>query len=241
MSLSPVIYNHGWPQSFTAETTLATNMANDPSGPGEPEFGSILNALVASGRAVYFPFTGSNWGHPTVTSPSVGGTAQTAFDDVAQQAALDGFGSPRVSLFSVSMGGCDGLNWAWRNPTKIDKAYFLCPLVDFGSTWDTALAQPGELNIQGSMTSVWGGANKTAFLANAASGNPNANWSYLTNLAHRIKVVHFYEDEVVPFTMAEAFWSAVGVEVEAHHGSHFFLSTWATWSSYSVPTWFNSN
>jgi pimeloyl-ACP methyl ester carboxylesterase len=228
-TLPPVIVNHGWPQSSTSFDTLMLQRSG------------YINALLASGRVLYCPFSGSNWGHPTVTSPDLDGGALGVFDAMIEAADADGLPTDTVSIYSASMGGCNALNWAWRNPTLIDKMYLIAPLVDFGATWDTALANteltPGEGTIRSSMMAVWGGSDRATFLAAATTGNPADNKASLEVLGSRTKVMLATGDEVVPYANALTFMEDIGATVNTQPGSHFFPTMWTDWSEYEVSSW----
>jgi pimeloyl-ACP methyl ester carboxylesterase len=236
--LHPVIVNHGWPQTYLPQEMIDQQRAG------------YLNALLGSGFTLYLPFTGSNWGHPTTTWPSVGGTAQAVFDAILTQAAADGLDASKVHLFSASMGACNAMNWSWRNPTKVASLYLLAPFNDFAATYDTSLANdplpPSGTTIRTSMRTVYGAADRTALLAACEDNDPARNLTELAVIGPRIKALLLTGDEVIPFAGAEALFDGIGAELVVSPGSHFFPTGFGPvpewdWSEYSVPAWFQEH
>jgi pimeloyl-ACP methyl ester carboxylesterase len=233
--LHPVIVTHGWPQAQTALQTVDLMRIG------------YLNFLIANGYTLYIPFTGSNWGHPTDTFPDVGGTGLGAFDDMVDAAEADGLDASAVHLFGTSMGGCNALNWAWRNSNMIGRIYLLLPLTDFGATWDTTLANtslaPGATTIRQSLLNVHGGTDRASFLTAAADCNPAANAGPMTLIGSRTKAHLLTTDEVVPYAAAATVLENAGATVTTSLGSHFFpdgfgsIPAW-DWSEYDIAKWF---
>lgn len=232
--LPPVIVNHGWAQSNTAE-----KMFQLAKGQFEAFFGKYvgtsLDALAASGYAMYLPYTGSNWCSNTV-SPSLGGTGQDAFEDAISLAASDGFDASKVHFFSTSMGAGNALNWAWRNPTAVASMYLLAPFVDFASTYDTAKAS--EMGVRTSMHTVYGVGNRTNLLVACEPNDPVRNTASLMGIGPLIKASALTEDEVVPYASLSAFLDAIGATEATTPGSHFLPWTMTAFNEYAIPAWF---
>src|SRR5690606_24737145 len=61
-------------------------------------------------------------------------TGRQAVADAITRAATDGHDGP-VMLYGTSMGACNVLNHAWRNPGDVAALYGLVPVYDIPSVW----------------------------------------------------------------------------------------------------------
>lgn len=221
----PVIVNHGWPDSQWSYQMLPQLVVGR------------INTLLSSGRTLYIPFTGSNFGNDTSTYPVTDGMGQIAFDDVIDAAELDGFDVTTLDFFSTSMGGCAGLNWAWRNPTRVSSMVLFAPLTDMMATYDTALA--ASLGVSAAMLGAFGVASRSALDTACEDYDPIRNETLLEPLGPRIRVILLTGDEVIPYAGANAFYEGIGADVITSPGSHFYESTQTNYDEFELAYWFD--
>lgn len=196
----PVIGLHGWPQA--AGRTHLLGLLVHPSN---------VAGILAAGHPVYFPFTGSNWG--ASAAPGGVGAGNAGIDAAVALATADGHSGP-VHLFGTSMGGCNALNWAWRNPTGTAGVYLVAPAVDLTGT-GTALTAIGD-SIAAAHPDGYGAFDA---VQNVAAVAP---------LADRISAFGARDDELVPWASLAGFAADAGFPLEASApegepgGGHFF-------------------
>jgi pimeloyl-ACP methyl ester carboxylesterase len=215
LSLRPVINLHGWNGTGTAAATLALNLTASQQATG---FGAgfPLDALLATGRTVYMAFTGSNFGHETDTDPVVTyGEGLTVIDEIRTHAATLGLPST-VDLVGGSMGACNALNWAWRNEADVHRIFMYVPALDFDSLYDLGGG------IQSCLLGVYGGANKAAFLVNAADNDPSQQ-TLSDSLAGKCLAYLSNPDALIDYAATSAYLDAQGITYWTGSGDHFTL------------------
>jgi pimeloyl-ACP methyl ester carboxylesterase len=214
--LRPVIHLHGWPQDGTAAQTLAEDTASE---------GSALRLLLASGRVVYRPFTGSNFGADTATWPSMGGTGLVAVDDMIEQANADGLDTTRIDLWGISMGGCNALNWAYRNASQVNRIYLSMPGLDFGTLWDFGST------LRTCLETVHGAVGRAPLLAATTERDP-VQMDFST-IANRIAGNIADDDSLINYASASAWMATWDVPHTVTSGNHFaYTEPWSETQPY---------
>jgi pimeloyl-ACP methyl ester carboxylesterase len=219
--LPAVIFTHGWPQTSVADQIFMSNRG-------------MFDALINAGYTIYAPYTGANWGHPTISSPSNGGTALVAFDDALALAEDYGHPDGEAHLFGVSMGGCNALNWGWRNPAKVLGVYLYAPLVDFSGTYSLPLSE--ALLIPEALRAVHGGTDKATFLTASAACDPVRNYASVS-FGSRVSIFGITQDEVIPFSSLEIYAGIIKATLTSSPGSHFFGGT-TNFREHDIVRWF---
>jgi acetyl esterase/lipase len=200
----------------------------------------MIDALASSGYTIYCIYTGSNWSHPTVTWPSNGGTAQTAFDDALLQAAADGMDAANAHIFGQSMGGGNSLHWAWENQTKVRSMFLYVPMVDMMATYDEP--QTEAIGGRVSMRTVYGAADRTALESATANNDPARNVPKIAgaDLGPRTTIFALTGDEVAPYAETAAFAASIDANLVSSPGSHFYYSS-SNLEEISIPRWFEAH
>lgn len=196
----PLILCHGflgtalqWYDTITDPITVATGTARAGLVALGPDLGPNTDPLRLDGQ--------NNWGHDDVVE--TGG----AIDDAIAWAATNlGTRTDKVGIYGTSMGGT-GLNWCWRNATKLAAAAFTIPCVALAGLHDRnpiGLATYVELAY-----SLEGG-----YLAALPDHDPShpTNLAKLALIADRIHLWYSGNDNVIAASEVEAFAAATGVE-----------------------------
>jgi pimeloyl-ACP methyl ester carboxylesterase len=215
-TLRPVISLHGWAGAATAVATLTDNLTASQITTG---FGAGLpmDALLATGRTVYMAFTGSNFGHETDTDPTVTyGHGLTVVDEIITHAASIGLPTTTVDLVGGSMGACNALNWAWRNESQVHRVFLYVPALHFDSLYDLGGG------IQSCLLGVYGGANKAAFLVNAADNDPSQQ-TLSAGLAAKCLAYLSDPDILIDYAATSAVLDGWGVPYATGSSDHFSL------------------
>ena len=196
--------------------------------------------LLATGRTVIVSASGSCWGTNTAY-PAVGALGRGVIDSAITLAGSLGCDTTTVDLIGVSHGGCVVSNWAWRNPTKVNRIWFQAPGWDLSDIYDrdpyiTGLGLP---SIAENMRGVYGSADKTAWLAASAGEDPHRNLASLAPLGDRIAAVCATNDEIVDYDGLAADLDTIGATLTTlTSGGHFFARTAAEWSDLAALRWF---
>lgn len=228
-SLPPVIFLHGWPGTDDWQTHLSTLIAPPVGYPGSDM--SALEALLATGRVVYRPFSGGNWGmQSTIWPGTTGGTGLECIDDCIEQSLADGFGTSLVDLWGTSMGAVNALNWAWRNPDSVHRIFGVTPAFDLSFIYDA------DVFIAASMRNVHGGANKPAWLPLSQPYDPyRQTGSLIEAIAKKTAFFADRDDLLVPWDTLEHWCSFMGIKLYASteegvtgggHGGAFAKPGW---------------
>jgi pimeloyl-ACP methyl ester carboxylesterase len=236
-ALPAVVLLHGWPDTQPADPVLDDNLS--PIDPPPFRFGAAKQAvdqLLATGRTVYAPYTGASWG-TTTSSPNLGGVGTDAIAAAVAQAAADGCTAP-PDLWGNSMGACNALNYAWRNPTTIGRLFLMAPAVDLASVYDWAAP------VATSMRGVVGGTDKATWYPLAAPFDPARNLGPLAALAGRIQVFSAEDDAIVLWPILRAWCDSLDVPLIASAppgypgGGHFFAPLFPGWTDSLPLAWF---
>lgn len=209
-STLPIIYLHGWPQASSADSALLLNLPL-PNGDGVP-----FDALLATGRTIYLPFTGSNFGHETITYPVVDGTGTTAVNDMIAQSLDDGFSDDGIDLIGGSMGATNAINWAVRNPTLFNKMWVYLPGIEFSSLYDIG----GSL--QTCLVSIFGGADKTAFMTASEDYDPIR--LDISRIAYRMRVLASNPDIVIRYAGVVDWTTEWSIPLTTTSSNHFSVN-----------------
>ena len=235
LSKRAVLVVHGWSHSLSANTVL-DNALKPPAAPFDQD-ALAIDALLATGRTVYRIFTGSNWGTNTISPTGTGGTGLGAFDDAIAQAVADGLPST-VDVWGTSAGACNTLNYAWRNPTKVNKAYLSSPGFDLSYLYDQDATTIGWGigSVSASLRAVHGGTNKATWLPLSADYDPYRNTASVATIASKLAIFSARDDEVVPWSTLEAWCSSLSIPLTASAGigvsggGHLIAPSKANWS-----------
>lgn len=210
LTLPPVVVLHGTAASNTATQTLAPVLLG-PSSPFAVDR-HAHRALLATGRTLYFPWMGNNWGTATPGVPAIGGTGTAAIDAMRAQAAADGITATTVDLWGTSGGGLSAMNWGWRNPTLVHRLFAQSPAVDLDHAWDhdaeAIAAGLGALSAQ--MMAVYGGVDRASCMALAEPYDPTRNRAALAVLGDRVTVFSARDDPFVPWAVLESMTDECG-------------------------------
>jgi hypothetical protein len=245
-ALPPVIVLHGWSHTLTP-SVLLDNTLKGPVAPFDQDARAV-DALIATGRTVYRPFTGSNWGTASTTSPSVGGTGTDAIDACIAQAADDGITETAVDLWGTSAGGCNALNWAWRNEADVHGVFLSNPGFDLDYLYDRDAVTTGWGigAVSTSLRAVHGGADKTAWLPLSEDYDPARNLTEMATIADRCAVFSSRDDEVVPWADLVTFCAGLDIPLVASApdgesgGGHLTAPSKSGWDDFLPLAWFDS-
>jgi pimeloyl-ACP methyl ester carboxylesterase len=245
LALPPVIVLHGWPYSLTP-ATLLDNTLKGPVFPFDQDARAI-DVLISTGRTVYRPFTGSNWGTNT-TSPSVGGTGLAAIDAAVAQAAADGITATTVDLWGTSMGGLNALNWGWRNEADVHGIFLSNPGFDLDYLYDrdSVTTGWGIGAVSTSLRAVHGGADKASWLPLSEEYDPARQLTEMATIADRCSVFSSRDDEVVPWDDLVTWCDGLGIPLTASApdgesgGGHLTAPSKAGWHDLLPLSWFHS-
>lgn len=229
-TLPPVISLHGWSADSPGANILDGATANTEG---------TTAALMATGRTQYTPWCGANWGRNTITYPSLGGTGRKAIDDCLEQAAADGLDTSTVDLIGTSAGGCNTLNWAWRNPTKVHAIYLEAPvvnLVDVYRNSEAFILDHDFPSIRESMRQVHGGTDEATWLPLSAPFDPYRNMNLIAPFGNRIFIWSARDDSLIDWSTLVLFATEIGAQLHPSGppgtagGDHFFTHLMAAWN-----------
>lgn len=205
-TLPPVVILHGFPDATTAATLLDTN-ARDLTGIN----GYPVDALLATGRTLFIPFTGSNWGLPTVGS--VPGT--DAVDTMVTAATALGIDTTTIDIIGGSMGGCNAINWCVANPTMVHKVIVYNPLVSFDPIYDLG----GSITT--SLDTAYSVDNKTDFMVACADYDPIR--MDVSAISSKMLVIGASNDTIVPYSTVTAFCNTNNIPLITTATGHLSL------------------
>jgi pimeloyl-ACP methyl ester carboxylesterase len=245
-TLQPVIVLYGWTGDDSAEEYL--DRQYDPmDNPFFQDRGAI-DALLYAGFSCYSPFTGSNWGTNTTSPSGLGGTGLAAIDAALDVASADGLPVTAPHFFETSAGGCNSLNWAWRNPTAVGKLYLMSPGFDLDYLYDqeATVTGWGLPSVQTSLRGCHGGTDKPSWVTASANYDPARNTASLTGIGANISIYSARDDEVVPWSDLVTFSSTIGATLLASTGvgvaggGHLVAPSKAAWDDRFPVQWFSS-
>lgn len=213
-SLRPVISLHGWSTAAWQEAIAGVVAGHDTTG-------MPYDALLATGRTVYIPFTGPCFGRTlaSMVTPTevttLGGTGIEAVGHMISQAEDDGLDFNTVDLIGGSMGACNAINWAKDNPSLVHRIYCYVPAIEFSSLYDLGGG------IATSLLYAYGGASKTAFMTNSAARDPYR--MDLSSIADKISVVASNPDALIRYAGVASWVAQWDIPLATTSSNHFSL------------------
>jgi hypothetical protein len=159
-----VLNLHGWPNGDTSATALGGLTRGQQTGAGYP-----IDALLAIGTTIVYPWTGASWGTPA-------GTTAITDQATAMLTAL-GITATRLDIVAGSMGALHAVNLA-AVLTSANVVLYV-PALDIGAMWDLGTAVP---TIRTSLETAWSSSGRAATVAAAAAIDPvSIDCSHLTD------------------------------------------------------------
>lgn len=232
--LPPVVVLHGWSASNTSATVLGFPLAS----PASPLGNRHLDVLLDTGRTLYCPYLGSNWGTNT-TSPSNGGTGLVGIDDAIAAAAADGLTEP-PDIVATSGGACSALVWGWTNPDDWRRMFLITPAFDLSYLYDQDATTTGwGLGaVSTSLRAIYSSTDKTEWLADSIDVDPYRNTADVATIADRIAVFAAEDDEVVPWANLEPWADTLDIPVLSAPGvGHLDYSGADEWDDLAPYRW----
>jgi pimeloyl-ACP methyl ester carboxylesterase len=189
-----------------------------------------LNALLRTGWTVYTPYTGFNWGtNDPVPDDSTG---RQAIADTVTRAATDGHSAP-VMLYGTSMGACNAMNHAWRNPADVAAIYMLTPVYDIPSVHGSDVLLTASLE---ATFGVSGLANVTTASADYDPARNTAGLAGIPMAAHAVE-----DDVIVDYAGLVTFCAGLDITLTSSPtGGH--AGAWSgTYDEYDALRWFTDH
>lgn len=203
----PVISLHGFAGTDGAEAVLRGFLDWRRSG------AYPYDALTATGRTIYIPFTGSSFG----AGAGSWGPGTTVIPAMAAQAAADGLSFDAVDLIGGSMGATNSLAWMHTNPTGWHRAVMYVPGLDIGHLWDLGAG------IRTAIETAYGTTGRTNVLAaSAATDAIRLDWDGF-DLGERLTLIGSPVDPLIEWATVQAFAATTGAALIESSGGHFTL------------------
>ncbi len=205
---TPVIFCHGYllaiSQQYAVDGILSASYIDDMQaicgGARLPVIASDLggpstwgnDSVVATGGAIDDLIA---WANNPATAP----------DAVVTGAPVFGTRTDKVVLFAESMGCLNALNWAWRNPGKVEAIVLRAPVVALDAFHDRNSGVFGAI-----IEAAYGGS--PGYEAALATHDPMENLDLIRPFGHRIQCWIGTADEFIPTAEVQAFAELVGAE-----------------------------
>lgn len=181
-----------------------------------PTSGFPLDAILATGRAVYLVFTGSCWGHGTNTYPVLGGRGLASVDEAVELALSEHLTVSQIDLVGGSMGGLNAVTYGRIATTTVRKVILYVPaVVDVGFLWDIG----GD--IRTSMETVWGATGRTNVVSAMSSVNPSV--VDCSDIASKSLVIAASNDPLLPYSEVVGWCNNYSVPIITTSTGHFSL------------------
>jgi hypothetical protein len=174
-----VLNLHGYPNGDTSATALGGLTRGQQTGDGFP-----VDALLAVGTTIVYPWTGASWGTPA-------GTAAITTQATTMLTAL-GITATRIDIVAGSMGALHAVNLA-AVLTSANVVLYV-PALDVGELWDLGATIPA---IRTSLETAWSSSGRAATVAAAAAIDPVVR--DCSHLADRTMVIAASNDTLVAY------------------------------------------
>jgi hypothetical protein len=213
----PVIMCHG----YNVTCLAFVNTSGDAPVPAEWHTSRGLGLVNAFGLAIDAGGL-STWGRDDVVA--TGG----AIDDAVAWAATNyGTSTDKVALYGTSMGACNVLGWAWRNPSKVQAIACTIPLLGLDSLHDRNVLGFGAV-----IEAAYGGV--AGYNAAQASHDPLQNMGLIAPFGDRTHLFYSPTDLITPGSEVDQFVAGTGCEAtNVGNNGH----TLATWNPQMVLDW----
>lgn len=200
---------HGWPGADPASVALDALARSQRTGGGYP-----VDALLATGHAVVYPWLGESWG-------SLAASEQALMDVSAVVDAVwpDGFpfpdpGSSGFVAIGGSMGAINAISFAVMAGPSVAAIRLYNPLVSLGETWDLGSS------IRTSIEAVWGVGRDTV-LTNSVNFDPVQ--IDCSPLVGKTEVIAASNDVLINYSTVESWCDQWGLPLTTHTAGHFSL------------------
>lgn len=207
----PIISMHGYTANGAAQTL---EQMRGPSATNFP-----VDALLATGRTIYFPWSGNSFGHESDSYPAVGGHgANSAIE--AMYVAINDFPGQDIlttgcDMVGGSMGACNAVRFMQAD-FPIRKAVLYVPLIDLSVAWDLG----GD--IQTAAKTVWGAADRASFLAATVDADPSRTDCSVVDSGRTIAIAAS-NDSLIPYAGVVSWCAQWGVPLTTTASNHLSL------------------
>lgn len=233
----PVVNLHGT-SAHRGRDEIIEPVLNKPSSPFAIERWAY-RALLATGRAIFFPWLGNNVGTEGPGVPDLGGTGYLSVTNIRDYALDVGINADKVDVWGTSGGATTALNWAWRNPELLNRMLIQSPGLYMDHIFDCdAISEAAGLGkLSEMMMSVHGGTDKASWYPLSEAYDPNRNRNLIAPIADRVTVFSAMDDPLVPWSNIEDIDADVGFrEVISSNlpglpgGEHWVPAMYPGWS-----------
>ena len=117
-----------------------------------------------------------------------------------------------VAIAGDSMGGLLGLNWAWRNHTRVAAMWFRAPCVALEAFHDS------HGGFAGTIEAAYGG--EAGYLSALPDHDPVQNTLPIRGMRHLLRIDAQADDELIDPQWIRDYAADVGIDVHWHPGTH---------------------